>query len=515
MNFLKSIASVGGFTILSRITGFMRETLQAHYIGVNVVSDAIGIAIKVPSLLRRIFAEGAFNASFVPMFSGILAAQGKQEAFKFASNVFMFLILALFSIVLSVELFLPDLIPFLFRGLIQTPERLALTIEFSKITFPFLLFISLTAFFSGILNSFEKFTAAASSPAAGNLCIILCIIFLTPTVQSAGHALIWGILGCGVVQLLWVLIPCLVSGISVSFVRPRVSDSLKRFFKVMVPAALGSGVVQINFFFDVMIASYLKVGGISYMNYADRLAQLPLSVIGVAMSTVLLPVLSKQWRKGNAVQALETQALALRLSFVLVAPAMLVLIFLAPFLVEHLYQHGAFQAQDVLPTAYTLIALASGLPAYIMVKIFSTVFFANGDTKTPMKIGILGVLLNIALNVLLIRQLECVGVALATSIAAWVQAMGLSLFLKKKKLLDFSCFSSDFLWRFLSSIVSLIAYLLYVNPLVCKLATEISRSSFFVLPLAILGLTLFYFSTAHILKIGYSYFTQELKRIKA
>ena len=486
MKLIRSFLSVSGFTILSRITGFIRETLQAHYIGVNIVSDALGIAIKIPSLFRRVFAEGAFNVSFVPMFSGILAQEGRSAALNFAQNVFSFLAIALIFLILVVEFFLPDLIPLFFRGLVQTPDRLALTISFSQITFPFLFFISLTAFFSGILNSFERFVAAAASPAAGNIFIIASLLYLSPALHSPGYALAWGILGCGIIQFLWVFVPCRFSKIAVLPTKLALTPQVRKFFKTLLPAALGSSVVQINLFLDIMIASYLKVGGISYMSYADRLAQLPLSVIGIALSTVLLPTLSKYMRTQNWEQAKTLQTLALESALTLSIPASLSLMILAPFLVENLYAHGAFKETDILPTASTLAALASGLPAYILIKLFSTCFFSSGDTRTPMIIGTIGVILNVTLNILLITPLEYVGLALATSISAVIQAGLLGFFLWKKKLFFFS----RGLWKYAQKlsvpVIGLLLYLMGIAPIMNTYLQKITSSAWIMLP-AILG----------------------------
>lgn len=486
MKLIRSFLSVSGFTILSRITGFIRETLQAHYIGVNIVSDALGIAIKIPSLFRRIFAEGAFNVSFVPMFSGLLAQEGKQAALAFAQNIFSFLAIALTLLILIVEFFLPDLIPLFFRGLTQTPDRLALTISFSQITFPFLFFISLTAFFSGILNSFERFVAAAASPAAGNLFIIAALIYLSPALHSPGYALAWGILGCGIIQFLWVFVPCEFSKIAVLPKKPKLTPQTKKFFKTLLPAALGSSVVQINLFLDIMIASYLKVGGISYMSYADRLAQLPLSVIGIALSTVLLPTLSKHIRTKNEENVKTLQTLALESALTLSLPASISLMLLAPFLVENLYAHGAFKTTDILPTAHTLCALASGLPAYILIKLFSTCFFSSGDTRTPMIVGIGSVILNVTLNLLLIDSLEYVGLAIATSLSAWVQAGILGVLLKKKRLFFFSKQFIQYARKLCIPVSILILYLTVLTPPWEALVKDITSSSWIVLP-AILG----------------------------
>jgi putative peptidoglycan lipid II flippase len=497
MKLIGSVLSVGGFTVLSRLTGFLRESLQAHYIGVNVVSDALGIAIKIPSLFRRVLAEGAFNASFVPMFSGLLASEGRKEALEFAQNVFSLLFLVLLGLVVGIEMFLPELIPLFFRGLAQTPERLELTIQFSKITFPFLFFISLTAFFSGILNSFERFIATSSSPVIGNLFIIAALVYLSPSTLSPGYALAMGILWCGVAQLLWVFIPCQISKIRIMPKIPKITPNVKKFLKILLPAALGSSVVQINLFLDITMASYLKVGGISYMNYADRLAQLPLSVIGISMSTVLLPTLAKHLRKNNRAQALEVQTLAIETSMLAAIPSTTALIILAHFLVEVLYGHGEFTIENIAPTARTLQALASGLPAYILIKLFTTTFFSSGDTKTPTIIGAGSVVLNVTLNLLLIGSLEYVGLAMATSISAWVQAFILAYILRKKNLLGLTKSILNFLRDLIIPYGALVLYLMWGVPQLDQFLRKMGLSSILVLPLVFLGGVLIYLGIAY------------------
>ncbi len=482
MTFFRSVLSVGAFTILSRLTGFVREMLQAHYIGVSYVSDAVGIAIKIPSLFRRIFAEGALNASFVPLFSRILVTRGKREALNFASTIFSLLAFTLVALTVVVEFFLPDLLPLLFRGLSQTPERLALTLQFSKITFPFLIFISFTAFFGGILNSFERFVAASASPAAGNLFIIFSIIFFTDLLSSPGYALSWGVLGCGVVQFLWVFVPCQFSHIRISLKMPSLTPEVRRFLRVLLPAALGSGVVQINLFLDIMLASYLDVGGISYMNYADRLAQLPLSVIGAAMSTVLLPTLSRALQAGEKNKARELQSEAIKLSLVLAIGPTLALVFMAPSLVLSLYAHGAFQTASIMPTAHTLMALASGLPAYILLKLFSTCFFAHGDTRTPLVVGAAAVILNVILNLALIQSLQYVGLALSTSLSAWAQTVVLGGLLKRRGLL-FLKNPSIYMMKMSVLVSTLVFYFLILHPRVDYFLTTAGVSGFLYLPL--------------------------------
>jgi putative peptidoglycan lipid II flippase len=464
MKLIRSAVSVGLFTILSRFFGFFREVLQANLIGVNAVSDAVQYALRIASVFRRMFAEGAFNSAFVPMFSRILVTDGKKSAFEFAQQVITLLTLVLIVVTVLVELFLPHIIPILFPGLVRDPTRLNLVINFTYITFPFLLFISLTAFYSGILNSFDRFVIAASSPAAGNVVMILCLIYLTPYLETPGHAAAWGGLLCGIVQFLWVMIPCRKDYFKVVFQKPVLSPRVKEFLKILGPAVLGSGVVQLNIFVDMMIASYLEAGGVSYIGYADRLNQLPLSVIGIAVSTALLPMLSRQLRNKQLDEATQSQNQAIQFALFLAIPAMIGLILMAPSLIQQIYAHGEFKQSDVLPTAYTLIALASGLPAYILNKVFSTTFFSNGDSKTPMIVGAGSMMLNVILNIILIKSYKYVGLGMATAIAGWVSAAVLGVLLYRRNLFRFTKPLNRYLIRVGAAGVILVAYLIGYQP---------------------------------------------------
>jgi len=496
MKLIRSALSVASFTILSRVFGFIRELLQAHYIGVSAISDALQIAIRIPSVFRRIFAEGAFNASFIPSFSRILAGEGRDQALKFAQNVFSILAITLIILVGVIEIFIPQLIPAIFRGLQNTPDRLQLTIEFTRITFPFLMLISFTAFFSGILNSFERFAAAAASPAAGNLAIIGSLMYLTPYVDNAGYALAWGVLLCGIIQFVWVFVPC---SFRCFFVKPKVPEltpQVRQFLRKMLPAALGSGVVQINIFLDMMVGSYLKTGGISYIAYADRLNQLPLSVIGIAISTALLPLLSKQIRLGHLKKANHSQNMALEFALSLTLPALAGLIMLAPTLIHYLYQHGKFTPEDVIPTAHTLIALASGLPAYVLVKIFSTSFFSHGDTKTPMFVAALCVTINLLLNIALIKPMAHVGLALATAISSWLNVSILLVILRKRKLFNFELTLFKSISKITLASFFLVGYLYYAVPLIERLAPKLIDARWFILTMIVGSSAAFYYGIA-------------------
>ncbi len=467
MRLIRSAFSVATLTILSRMAGFLREMLQAHYFGAGAINDALKLAIRIPSVFRRIFAEGAFNASFIPIFSKILTSEGKKEAIEFSQNIFSILAITLSVLIIFAELFLPNFIGILYPGLLKTPERLAYTIEFTRIMFPFLMFISLTAFFSGILNSFERFVAAASSPVAGNIAIIGALLYLSPHLDNMGEAFSWGIFLCGLIQFLWVFAPCSLRVALVLPKKPRLTKDVRLFFQKMIPAALGSGIVQINLFLDMMIGSFLPTGGISYMGYADRLNQLPLSTIGIAISTVLLPLLSKQIRKGHLEAAQHSQTLAIEFSLSLAMPAFIGLILLAPLLIETIFHHGEFRAKDVMPTAYTLIAFASGLPAYVLLKVISTSFFAHGDTKNPMIVAGICLTLNIVLNLLLLKPLAYIGLALATSFSAWVNLIVLIIILKRKGFFVFDKMLCESLYR-----IGLISALFFIFLYTCKTPME-------------------------------------------
>ena len=451
MKLLGSILTVGIYTMGSRIVGFLRTTLMANFLGTGAMADAAAIAVKIPSLLRRVFAEGAMNAAFVPTFSRLLAAQGKEEARTYAEEILSMLVLIISVGIMFAEFFMPSIVSFFLPGFKATPDRLEYTIIFTRITFPFILLISLTALYGGVLNSLEKFAAVAASPMMGNIAILVVAFGLLPITESAGHTFCLGILACGLVQWFWVLVPTHKEGMILKLRRPKLTPAVRKFFLLVGPAAAGSGVVQINIFLDMFIASYLPTGGISFLNYAERLNQLPLSMLGTAVGTALLPLLSKQWRLGQHKDAMESQNLALEYAVLFSTPALIALFIFASPLVKVLYEHGQFTPEDTRQTALTLMALVSGLPAYIMVKIFSTSFFAREDTKTPVLVAVGAVVLNLILNLLLIGSLQHVGLALATSIAAWVNALTLGIILWRQNLLTMTARFKAFLPRAIAS----------------------------------------------------------------
>lgn len=433
MGLIRSIATISLFTIGSRFIGFFRSILMASLVGAGSMADALIVAIKLPSVMRRIFAEGAFNAAFVPLFAGILAKDGHTKARSYAEEIFSLLVLVLAIFVLMAELFMPHVLKVILPGFSKTPERLEYAITFTRITAPFILFISVCALFSGILNSMERFAYAASSPMIGNIAIITVVFITKPFTPNHAEAFAWGILACSIVQALWVIIPAFRSGMSLRIKRPSLSNDVKKFFKLVIPAALGAGVVQINILLDMVIASYLPSGGISYLDYAERLNQLPLSTIGVAMGTALLPMLSRQLRVGEVDLAHKTQNLALEYALFLAIPSALGLIILAHPIVNAIYAHGKLNAAQSYEIGMTLMAFAIGLPAYIMIKIFTNIYYARQITSVPVIVGSVATVLNLVLNFILIRSLEHVGLALATAIASWVNSIILLILLRRDK----------------------------------------------------------------------------------
>ncbi len=457
MHLIRSVATISFFTMGSRIFGFLRSMLMATFVGAGAMSDALVIAIKIPRVMRRIFAEGAFNSAFVPIFAGMLAQEGGEKARSYAEQIFSILVLVLSVIVFLCEIFMPQVIKIIVPGFSETPERLQYTIDFARITFPFIFFISICALFSGILNSLEKFAYAASSPMLGNITVIATVFALKSYTENNGQAFAIGITLCGIVQALWVMIPAYKKGFCLRLVKPKSSPQVRRFFKLIVPVMIGGGVVQINVFLDIIVGSFLNEGGLSYLEYADRLNQLPLSVVGTAMGTALLPLLSKTIRTRDYDLAYKTQNLVVEYALTLAVPAALGLLILAHPIVTVIYLHGKLQLHDAQQITLTLMAFATGLPAYIIIKILTNIFFAREDTKTPVKIAVGSMVLNLILNLILIGTYQHIGIAMATSIAAWVNASVLFYVTQKRDIMPVSDRLKSFMPKLLfSSLICLV-----------------------------------------------------------
>ncbi|MBL4748522.1 MAG: murein biosynthesis integral membrane protein MurJ [Magnetovibrio sp.] len=433
MSLIRSIATVGSMTLISRILGFVRDVAVAWALGAGGMADVFFVAFKLPNLFRRLFAEGAFNLAFVPIFAGKLELYDEDNPRTFAAQAQSGLLVMLLLFTLVVELAMPWVVMAIAPGFVDEPEKFTLAVSLVRITFPYLIFVSMVSLLAGILNSLGKFWAAAASPILLNICLITAVFGLTPLLQSPAHALSWGVAGAGVVQLAWMVYHTRRAGWLVPLVRPRLTDDVKRLLKRLAPVAVGAGIYQISLLIDTIIASLLASGSISYLFYADRLVQLPLGVVGVAVGTALLPMLSRQIKSSNGQAAMNSQNRALEFALFLTLPAAAALIVMPQTLIEVLFQRGAFTADATHKTAMALMVFAMGLPAFVMVKALAPGYFAREDMSTPIKIGGVCVVVNIVIAVSLMAPMAHVGLAVATVVSQWLNVILLATVLIRRK----------------------------------------------------------------------------------
>jgi len=422
MALLRSIATVGGYTMISRLLGFARDILIAAMLGAGPVADAFFVAFKLPNFFRRLFAEGAFNAAFVPLFTRHMSEGGREAAREFTEEVLSVFVVTLLFFVTALQVAMPWVMYGFAPGFADDPCRFGLAIQLAQVTFPYLMFISLVSQLGGVLNALGRFAAAAATPIILNLCLIVAILGLSPFVETPGHALAWGVAAAGVAQFVWLIYACHRVEFRLRLLRPRLTPRVKRLLILMLPGVIGAGVVQINLLIDVVIASLLPRGSVSFLYYADRVNQLPLGVIGVAVGTALLPLLSRQLRAGDDTAAAGSMNRALEFALLLTLPAAAALIVMPDLIVTVLFERGAFGVAETAATSAALAAYAVGLPAYVLIKVLAAGFFAREDTATPVKIAALCVAINLALNLALMGPLQHVGIALATAVSAWINA---------------------------------------------------------------------------------------------
>jgi len=430
VSLIKSVATVSGFTMISRILGFVRDILIASVLGAGPISDAFFVAFRIPNMFRRLVAEGAFSAAFIPLFSRHLEEEGKESALDFASHALGFLTGFLFLFSIAFMIFMPALMQFLAPGFEVEGQRYSLAVVYTRITFPYLIAMAIVALLGGVLNAFYKFAAMSAAPILLNVILISCLLYLTANGDlDAGYLLSWGIAAAGLAQAIYLVIACKREKLMVPLQIPRFTPKIKRLFQLMLPGLVGAGVLQINILVGTIIASLLATGSISYLYYADRVYQLPLGIIGIAVGTALLPMLSRQLRSGDAGPANETLNRAVELSMLFTLPATAALMVISSPIITVLFEHGEFGPAASKTTADALVAFASGLPAYVLTKVYAPGFFAREDTKSPVIIGIAAMVTNIALSLLLMESLAHVGIALATSLSAWLNAGALLILL--------------------------------------------------------------------------------------
>ncbi len=420
MKLVKAMATVAGMTGLSRIAGFARDILTAAYLGAGPVADAFFVALKLPNFFRRVTAEGAFSIVFVPMYSKTWEIETQETADQFASNAFMVMLSVLSVFTVIALILMPFIISAIAPGFVGDPVRADLAVELSRITFPYLLLISLTALLGGVLNAVDRFAPFAFAPVLFNLSLIVSLL-LSAHFETAGHAMSYGLLAAGVFQFLFLWICAKRARIQIKMARPKINADIRKVFRLMGPAVIGAGVVHINLFADIILASFLAEGSISYLYYADRLNQLPLGIVGIAVGTALLPMLSRAMIKEDKSHARNLFNRSLEYCLLLALPAAVALAVMPLTLITVLFERGAFDAADSLMTSKVLMAYAIGLPAYIAIKVFSTAHWAREDTTTPVRISIVATVLNIVGSIILIQYIGVVGIALSTGLTGWLQ----------------------------------------------------------------------------------------------
>ena len=419
MGLLRHVATVSGWTAGSRVLGFVRDVLIAPVLGTGVAADAFFVAFRFPNMFRRIFAEGAFNAAFVPLFSRHLEEEGPEAARRFAEetlSVFLFVLLALTVAAMAA---MPWVMHAIAPGFLDDPDKFGLTVQLSVIAFPYLLFMALMAFFGGLLNSLYHFKAAAAAPILLNVFFIAALLGVVPFTGRPGYVLAWTVAVAGVAQFLVVAVAAQRAGMALRLPRPRVTPGVRRLVVLMIPGVLSAGVLQLNLIIGTVIASF-RDGAVSYLYYADRIYQLPLGVIGIAFGVVLLPELSRKLRAGAPAEAQDSLNRGIEFAMLLTLPAAVAIAVIARPIIVVLFERGAFDRLASEATVPALIAFAAGLPAYVLVKVYQPAFFAREDTVTPLKYAAVSVAVNIGFSLALFPALAHVGIALATAIAAWV-----------------------------------------------------------------------------------------------
>jgi len=416
---IERILTVGGFTLVSRFTGFLRDIMLAAILGAGPVADAFFIAFRLPNHFRAIFAEGAFNAAFIPAYARIRTQGGAQSAALFGDRIFTLLMATQVLLVALALVFTPQVIELLAPGFSREPQQFHLAVSLTRITFPYLLLITLVTLWGGILNALHRFAAAAAAPILLNLSM-MATLSLTAWFGGAGYAAAWGVLISGVLQVLLVGGDTLRAGALTALRALRLDSDVRRFFKALIPATIGSAGTQLALFADTIIASLLATGAISALYYADRIDQLPIGVIGIAVGTVLLPEMTHRVAAGDHAAARAAQNRAIEFALLLAIPCIVAFLVVPDVIMRGLFMRGRFTAGDAHAAAMTLMAYTIGLVPFVLIRSVVAPFLARGDTLTPMKAALVGTAVNIVFKVMLMGSLAQVGLALATSIGAWI-----------------------------------------------------------------------------------------------
>ncbi|HWK88047.1 MAG TPA: murein biosynthesis integral membrane protein MurJ [Xanthobacteraceae bacterium] len=419
---IRNIFTVGGWTLVSRVTGFVRDVVMAAILGAGPVADAFLVAFRLPNHFRAIFAEGAFASAFVPAYARRLEQDGSDQAREFANEIGTGLLLIQVALLALAWVFTPEMVKLLAPGLSEDPARFGLAVSFTRITFPYLALTAMLAMISGTLNANHRFASAAAAPVFLNISMVTALL-ATPFFPTAGHAAAWGVLIAGFLEVLIVAVDAEKHGFGFRFRMPKLDEPTKRFLKALGPAIVGAGGVQLALFADTIIATFLPAGALSALYYADRINQLPIGVAGIAIGIVLLPEMSRRLAANDEPGAAASQGRAIELSLLIAIPFAAGAIAIPDLVMRALFMRGAFSAADAHAAAMTLAAYATGLIPFMLMRSFTAPFLARGDTATPVKAALTAVAVNILLKIVLTGPLSQVGLALATAAGAWLNLL--------------------------------------------------------------------------------------------
>ena len=498
MNLVKSTGTFGFYTIISRLLGYLRDVLIAIFLGTSFLADAFFVAFRIPNTFRRLFAEGTFNSAFVPSYTYELV-KNKSRSNKFANDVFNLLFLALFFLVLIIEIFMPIFVGLIAPGFIENTKKFELATALTRITFPFLMFVSLSSFFGAILNSHNKFAAASAAPIILNIVLITVLFFGKYLGDELIYYLSYGISIAGLLQLIF-LYRFVGKYYKIKFqFKLKINNKVKFFFKKLLPSIFSSGVTQINILVGTIIASF-QASAVSYLYYADRIYQINLAIAGIAIGVVVLPQLSKHVHQKKNKKISFIQNKALELSMFLSIPASVALVIGSEQIISALFGYGSFTDNSVFNSANALYYFGLGLPAFALIKVFSTFFFANHDTKTPFYISLVSVLLNILISVYFFKDIGFIIIPIATTISSWFNSSMLFIYLKNNNLFEFN---KTFFKQFVKIIFASIMMGIFFQYLILSFENQLSYTYFFksaYLLLCVLLTIFFYLALSYFIK---------------
>ncbi len=435
MNLIKSTSTYSFFVIISRVLGYVRDLFIAIYLGSGPIADAFFVAFRIPNTFRRLFSEGTFNSAFVPSYMSELN-KGKDSANRFANNVFNFLIIGLLLIVILIEIFMPFFVLLIAPGFVESGEKLEMTINLTRITFPFLLFVSLSSFLGAILNSFNKFAVASAAPIILNILLILTLLYANHLNDELVYYLSYAVTVAGLIQLLFLIFFTKNYYFPKFSFRINLNKKIKFFFRKLFPSIFSSGVTQINILVGTIIASF-QASAVSYLYYADRIYQINLAIAGIAIGTVLLPNLSKYVEKKKIEKIQFIQNKSLELSIFLSLPATFALLISSEQITSALFGYGSFDYTSVINSGKALFYFSFGLPAFALIKVFSSYIFARQNTQTPFIFSVYSVIINIFISVYFFSDFGFIIIPIATTISSWFNAILLFGYLIKKNYFTF------------------------------------------------------------------------------